>query len=71
MKHGSGNRSLAKLRRRTGLTQHQLSHETGIPIGRIVFFETDRIALLPEEMNKVRSALKKHHRKNAAAMDAI
>jgi hypothetical protein len=69
MKHGSGNRSLAKLRRRTGLTQHQLSHETGIPIGRIVFFETDRIALLPEEMDKVRNVLRKRARQTAA--DAV
>jgi hypothetical protein len=59
MKRGTENRSLAKLRRRTGLTQHQLSRETGIPVNRIVFFETDRIALLPDEVDQIRCVLRK------------
>ncbi len=65
------NRSIAKARRNTGLTQHQLSAESGIGLNRIVFFETGRCDLEPAEIDKVRSVLKKHHRKNSQAMDAI
>jgi predicted transcriptional regulator len=71
MKTRPANRDIARMRRRTGLTQHQLSEETGIGVNRIVFFETGRLALLPDEVDRVRSVLRKHHRKNSAAMDAI
>jgi transcriptional regulator with XRE-family HTH domain len=69
MKNRTENRSLAKLRRRTGMTQHQLSDETGIAVGRIVFFETERSELLPQEIDKVRSVLRKRARQTA--MDAV
>jgi transcriptional regulator with XRE-family HTH domain len=59
------NRSLAKLRRRTGLTQHQLSAETGIGLNRLIFFETERAALLPVELDKIKSVLRKRARQTA------
>jgi transcriptional regulator with XRE-family HTH domain len=59
------NRSLAKLRRRTGLTQHQLSEQTGIGLNRLIFFETERAALLPVELNKIKSVLRKRARQTA------
>jgi len=69
MRNKTENRSLAKLRRRTGMTQHQLAAETGISLGRIVFFETERTPLLPEEVDKVRSVLRKRARQ--IAEDAV
>ena len=49
------NRAVAKARRNTGLTQHQLSHETGIGVNRIVFFETGRCNLAPKEVDRIRA----------------
>jgi Helix-turn-helix len=66
VKPSTENRSIAKLRRRVGLTQHALSAATGIPVNRIVFFETSRIALDPGELDKIRSALRKRARQTAA-----
>ncbi len=45
-----------------GLTQHQLSQETGIAVGRIVFAETDRIVLEPHELDRIRSAFRRRLR---------
>ena len=65
------NRAVAKARRNVGLTQHQVSAESGIGLNRIVFFETGRCDLEPKEVDKIRTVIKKHHRKNASAMDSL
>jgi DNA-binding transcriptional regulator YiaG len=69
VKPSTQNRSIAKLRRRVGLTQHALSAATGIPVNRIVFFETSRAALDPQELDKIRGVLRKRARQTAA--DAV
>ena len=66
--HFGCQRGLGKKRRMVGLTQHQLSHETGIPVGRIVFAETGRADLEPSEVEKIQNVLRKRAR---AAMDAV
>lgn len=52
-------RSLAKRRRMTGLTQHDLARLTGIPVSRIAFAETGRLDLEPQEVDKIRTSLRK------------
>jgi DNA-binding XRE family transcriptional regulator len=69
MRNKSENRNIASLRRRTGMTQHELARQTGIAVNRIVFFETERIVLEPQEIDKVRSVLRKRARQTAA--DAV
>jgi hypothetical protein len=61
----SENRSVAKMRRSSGLTQHEVSRRTGIGLNRLVFFETGRAPLLPDEVDKIRSVVKKHARQVA------
>lgn len=63
------NQAIAKLRRRTGTTQHVLAAETGIGLNRIVFYETGRTDLLPEEIDRIRKVLKQRARQTAA--DAV
>ena len=65
------NRAVAKARRNVGLTQHQISAESGIGLNRIVFFETGRCDLEAKEVDKICTVIKKHHRKNSAAMDSL
>lgn len=60
-------RGIARKRRMVGLTQHQLAAAVGIPVGRVVFIETGRTEPMPEELDKIRSVLRKAARK---AMDA-
>ncbi len=66
--HYGTQRGLGKKRRMCGITQHQLSHETGIPIGKIVYAETGRVDLEPSEVAKIQNVLKQKARK---AMDAV
>lgn len=61
-KGSNPNRGIARRRRMLGLTQHQLSQETGIAVGRIVFAETDRIVLEPHELDRIRSAFRRRLR---------
>ena len=51
-------RTIAKRRRAVGLTQHQLSDLTGIAAMRICFIETDRCVALPDELDRIRQALR-------------
>jgi hypothetical protein len=60
------NAAIAKLRRRTGTTQHVLAAESGVPVGRIVFYETGRAELLPEEIYRIRKVLKQRARQTAS-----
>jgi hypothetical protein len=61
-------RGIAKKRRLLGLTQHQVSQATGIGVNRLVFFETGRATLLPDEIDTIRSVFRKRAQK---AMDAV
>ena len=57
-------RSLARKRRSVGLTQHQVSHAAGIPINKLVYVETGRASLEPNEMERVRKVLERQARSN-------
>jgi hypothetical protein len=46
-----------------------LAAETGIGLNRIVFYETGRTELLPEEVDKIRKVLKQRARQTA--VDAV
>lgn len=61
-------RTLANRRRLLGLTQHDVSQQARIPINRIVFAETGRCDLEPEEVERVWDVFRKRARK---AMDAV
>ena len=61
-RHCSPAQSLAKKRRALGLTQHQLSELTNIPVARIVFAETSRTDLTPDELDRIRDAFKSRMR---------
>lgn len=51
-------RTLARKRRAVGLTQHQIADLTGIAAMRICFIETDRCVATPDELDRIRHALK-------------
>ena len=61
-------RTLAKRRRMCGATQHDISREADIPINRLVFAETGRLSLEPDELERVRHVLRKRAQR---AMDAV
>jgi hypothetical protein len=63
-------RGIAKKRRLLGMTQHQISQATGIGVNRIVFFETGRCLLLPEEIDTIRSVLRKRAQKSLELVSA-
>ena len=52
-------RKFRKQRKLVGLTQYELSRLTGIPPGRIVFAETGRVRLAPNEIELIKSAIQK------------
>lgn len=58
---GSGNshRGIARKRKSLGLTQHDLARHADVLLSRLVFFETGRIELLPEELDRIRHALRR------------
>jgi predicted transcriptional regulator len=58
-------RGLGKKRRMVGLTQHDLARLTGIPVSRIVFVETGRLDLEPDELISIRRVLKQRARQVA------
>jgi DNA-binding XRE family transcriptional regulator len=51
-------RVLARRRRMLGLTQHDLARAANISVERLVFHETGRALLLPEELDKIRQVLR-------------
>lgn len=57
-----GGRTLARKRRAVGLTQHDVARLTGISPNRIAFAETDRLILLPSELDSIRAVLKERAR---------
>jgi DNA-binding XRE family transcriptional regulator len=59
---------LRQQRRMVGLTQHQVAQQADIPINRIVFAETGRIALRPDEEKRIAKVLKTRAQK---AFDAV
>ena len=63
-------RTIAKQRRRLGLTQHQLCQATGMGVNRLVFFETGRCELLPAEIDSIRSVLRKRARRSLEMVEA-
>jgi transcriptional regulator with XRE-family HTH domain len=66
----SQGRTIAKKRRLLGLTQHQVAQAVGIGVNRLVFFETGRCTLLPEELDSIRSVLKKRAQKSLELVSA-
>jgi transcriptional regulator with XRE-family HTH domain len=67
LNHGEG-RTISRKRKLVGLTQHSLAQASGVNVQRISFAETGRITLEPEEINRIRKALKN---RAAKAMDAV
>jgi predicted transcriptional regulator len=61
-------RSLGKKRKMLGLTQHDLARQANLSVNRIVFAETGRICLEPDEIDRVRGVFRKRARQ---AMDAV
>lgn len=64
---GTG-RTLAKKRKSLSYTQHQLSADSGVSLSRIIYGETDRLDLEPNEIEAIKTALRRRAQK---AMDAI
>jgi len=62
------NRSIARKRHLVGLTQHKLAEASGIAVQRITTFETGRLVLEDQELDRIRVVLKKRALK---AMDAV
>jgi len=61
---------IAKLRRNTGISQHELAHESGVPRWRICFHETKRIKLTDEELQRIKTVLAKRAREVVANIAA-
>jgi DNA-binding XRE family transcriptional regulator len=59
-------KQLGKKRRMLGLTQHQVAQATGISLNRLVFAETGRMDLEPDERAKVMQLLRQRARKVSA-----
>jgi predicted transcriptional regulator len=66
--HASAGRTIGKKRRMVGLTQHHLARESKVPVQRITYFETGRLLLEPDEIDRIRKALKNRAQK---AMDSV
>jgi hypothetical protein len=66
----SEGRTIAKRRRMLGLTQHELCRATNMGLNRLVFFETGRCELLPEEIDSIRTVLKKRARRSLEMVEA-
>jgi hypothetical protein len=59
---------LKRIRRLTGMSQHELAKATDIPVMRIVYAETNRIQLKKSERERVQSVLRERAQR---AMDAV
>jgi hypothetical protein len=55
---GTDSRALARRRKMLGLTQHALAQAASISVERLVFHETGRALLLPDELDRVRNVLR-------------
>jgi transcriptional regulator with XRE-family HTH domain len=66
--HNREGKTIGKKRKLVGLTQHSLAVATGIDVQRITYFETGRLLLEPQELDRIRKALKNRAQK---AMDAV
>jgi predicted transcriptional regulator len=51
-------RTLAKKRRMVGMTQHEVAELANVSLTRIVYGETGRLDLEPEEVARVRQVLR-------------
>ncbi len=63
-------KSLGKKRKMVGLTQHQVAEQSGVPLSRVVFAETGRIVLEPEELDRIRNVFRERALKAVAAVGA-
>jgi predicted transcriptional regulator len=61
-------RRLGRKRRMCGITQHELAHDSGVSLSRIIFAETGRIDLEPEELARVQNVLRQRAKR---AMEAV
>jgi len=61
-------RTLKKIRRANGLSQHALARKSGVPRWRIAFAETGRLTLTDEERSRILVALARYIGKNVEAM---
>lgn len=52
--------TLARIRRKCGLSQHELARRTGIPFSRICYFETGRRDPSRAEKQRIRDVLHQH-----------
>jgi len=50
---------IARKRRMVGLTQHELARQSNLSVSRLVWFETGRCDLEPEELGRIKDALKR------------
>ncbi len=66
--HEGSQRGLGKRRKMCGITQHQLARDANVSLNRLVFCETGRADLTPEELERVQRVLRQRARK---AMDAV
>jgi DNA-binding transcriptional regulator YiaG len=60
--------TLARLRRKVGLSQHELSRRTGIPFSRICYWESGRRDLSRAEMECIKRVLHQHVESCSKAM---
>jgi transcriptional regulator with XRE-family HTH domain len=60
---------LKKRRQMSGLTQHRLHVLTKIPLGRITYFESGRIRLTPDELQRIEQALAARAKEIARMVD--
>ena len=58
---------LGKKRRMLGLTQHQVAQAVGIPVNKLVFAETGRCDLEPEERARIMQLFRQRVKEVSAA----
>ncbi len=63
-------KQIARLRRCTGITQHKLAAESGVPRWRICFHETNRLRLSDEELQRIKAVLQRRAREVVANIAA-
>jgi transcriptional regulator with XRE-family HTH domain len=59
----SEGRTISKKRKLVGLTQSRLAQESRVAVQRITYFETGRLILQPDEIERIRKALKNQAQK--------
>jgi predicted transcriptional regulator len=63
-------KQIARLRRCTGISQHALAAESGVPRWKICFHETNRIQLSDEELQRIKTVLERRAREVVANIAA-